>query len=288
MANVILSVPQKQIGEASYYSDKLHGRKTSSGEKYDKNAFTAAHLEHPFGTMLKVTNLKNKKTTMVRVNDRGPHDKTKKRILDLSRAAAEQIDLIKMGKTMVEIEVITEDAEKKNQVDSNEISEDETESEPKENNPKKVIVDNQSETETSTKKNPSNSEIDPEEKKSDESNIKTEDENLKKEVVDESCENNLANCKKIGYYTTTGQKTICDGYGIRVGSYSNYKSTWTQVRKISRLGFKPVFINIDDVEEKGLLYRIVIGQFNEKKDGKSILSKVKSSGYKDAFIKMCD
>lgn len=88
-------------GEASYYANKFHGRPTASGEKYNKNKFTAAHRTLPFGTMVEVTNLTNGKSVTVKINDRGPHKKS--RIIDLSRAAAEQIDLIKAGIAQVEI-----------------------------------------------------------------------------------------------------------------------------------------------------------------------------------------
>jgi len=91
-------------GEASYYSDKLHGRPTASGEPYDKNKLTAAHPELPFGTQLKVTYLKTGKSVVVTVNDRGP--RTGGRVIDLSRAAAERIGLFDDGVGEVKVEVL--------------------------------------------------------------------------------------------------------------------------------------------------------------------------------------
>jgi rare lipoprotein A len=93
-----------QTGIASYYADKFHGRKTSSGEIYDKNEFTAAHREFPFGTKVKVTNLANNLSVIVKVNDRGPQ--STKRLIDLSRAAAEEIDMIRAGVIEVQIEIV--------------------------------------------------------------------------------------------------------------------------------------------------------------------------------------
>ncbi len=95
---------EKIRGIASYYADKFHGRKTSSGEIYNKNFFTAAHRTLPFGTKVKVTNLKNSREVIVIINDRGPM--ITKRVIDLSRAAAEQIDMIYDGIVEVEIEII--------------------------------------------------------------------------------------------------------------------------------------------------------------------------------------
>ena len=98
----------KETGKAAYYADKLRGRPTASGELYDKNAFTTAHKTLPFGTIIKVTNLSNNKTVTVKVNDRGPFQPGK--MLDISRAAAEQIDLIKQGVAEVQLEVLGDDA----------------------------------------------------------------------------------------------------------------------------------------------------------------------------------
>jgi rare lipoprotein A len=91
-----------EIGEASFYSDKYDGRKTSNGETFEQKKLTAAHKELAFGTWVKVTNLSNNKSVMVRVNDRGPF--VKGRIIDLSKAAAEKIDMINAGVIKVKIE----------------------------------------------------------------------------------------------------------------------------------------------------------------------------------------
>ncbi len=93
-----------EYGMASYYSDEFHGKKTASGETYNKWDFTCAHRKLPFGTRLKVTNLENKKSVLVRVNDRGPH--IKNRIIDLSYAAAKEIGMITQGVVKVKIVVI--------------------------------------------------------------------------------------------------------------------------------------------------------------------------------------
>ena len=94
-----------QTGTASYYSDKFIGRKTASGEKYSSKLFTAAHRTLPFNTILKVTNLNNGETVFVKVNDRGPY--SRKRILDVSKAAAEKLKI--KGVAKVQIEEVTPD-----------------------------------------------------------------------------------------------------------------------------------------------------------------------------------
>ncbi len=91
-------------GIASWYGTKFHGKKTSNGERYDMYAMTAAHKTIPIPAYLKVTNLKNKRSIIVRVNDRGPFHEN--RIIDLSYTAASKLDILKSGTGFVEIEAI--------------------------------------------------------------------------------------------------------------------------------------------------------------------------------------
>ena len=93
-----------QQGMASYYADALHGRPTASGEPYNKNALSAAHKTLPFGTRVRVSNPDNGKSVIVTVNDRGPF--VKGRIIDLSRAAAQTLDMLDAGEIKVNIEVL--------------------------------------------------------------------------------------------------------------------------------------------------------------------------------------
>lgn len=93
-----------QTGIATYYANKFHGRKTASGERYDRNKFTAAHRTLPFGTMIRVTCLSSGKSVTVRINDRGPLRGN--RIIDLSRAAAKAIGMISAGVVPVGIEIV--------------------------------------------------------------------------------------------------------------------------------------------------------------------------------------
>ena len=93
-----------EFGKASYYSLKFQLKKTASGELYDKSKRTAAHKKLPFGTNIKVTNTKNRKTIIVKINDRGPF--VKGRIVDLSSSAFGRIAHLDEGVIDVKIEVI--------------------------------------------------------------------------------------------------------------------------------------------------------------------------------------
>ncbi len=93
-----------QEGTASIYAEKFEGRTTASGESYGFRKATCAHLTLPFGSLVKVTNLNNNQSVVVRVNDRGPF--TPDRIIDLSRSAAEKLGFVKTGTAKVRIEVV--------------------------------------------------------------------------------------------------------------------------------------------------------------------------------------
>ncbi|MDP4220499.1 MAG: septal ring lytic transglycosylase RlpA family protein [Bacteroidota bacterium] len=103
-ASPALRAMATQEGLASYYGKEFDGRKTSSGEIFHKDDLTAAHRTYPFGTILRVTNLKNGGQVNVRVNDRGPVKP--ERIIDLSYGAAKAIGLDRMGLARVRLEVI--------------------------------------------------------------------------------------------------------------------------------------------------------------------------------------
>lgn len=94
----------KQTGKASYYASKFHGRQTANGERFNMHDLTAAHKTLPFNTKVRVTNLKNNKSVVVRINDRGPY--AKGRIIDLSKAAAKKIDMIADGVATVKVEEV--------------------------------------------------------------------------------------------------------------------------------------------------------------------------------------
>ncbi|MFN2100353.1 septal ring lytic transglycosylase RlpA family protein [Altererythrobacter sp. MF3-039] len=101
-----LDTQARSLGEgvASYYGRRFHGRLTASGTRFDMHAMTAAHRTLPFGSKVRVTNPRNGKSVIVRINDRGPY--AKGRAIDLSRAAAEEIGMIRRGHAKVELELL--------------------------------------------------------------------------------------------------------------------------------------------------------------------------------------
>lgn len=101
---LVTTGPASEIGTASYYASKYHGRKTASGEVFNMRQLTAAHRSHSFGTRVKVTHLGNHRSVIVRINDRGPF--VKNRIIDLSLAAARELEMIQSGSAKVKVEVV--------------------------------------------------------------------------------------------------------------------------------------------------------------------------------------
>lgn len=103
-SNHSISCKAMQFGNASWYGEELQGSPTADGEIYDMNSFTAAHPTLPFGTMLRVTNLRNQRSLVLRVNDRGPF--SRRRIVDVSWAAAKRLGFLEAGVASVRAEVL--------------------------------------------------------------------------------------------------------------------------------------------------------------------------------------
>ena len=110
-APVSVTAPAKASGEhqmegvAAYYSNRFNGRKTASGQRFNNGAMTAAHNTLPFGTRVKVTNLKNNRSVVVRITDRGPT--TPGRSFDLTRTAASKLGYVRAGLTEVKAEIVS-------------------------------------------------------------------------------------------------------------------------------------------------------------------------------------
>ena len=103
VAAVGISAAQPEEGVANFYGDKFQGKKTASGDVFDKDGLTAAHKKLPFGTKVKVTNVENGKSVMVTVNDRMAASNPA--VIDVTRRAADELGFTKSGKAKVKVEV---------------------------------------------------------------------------------------------------------------------------------------------------------------------------------------
>lgn len=100
------NVAPDQVGLATWYGAALAGRKTASGERFDPNLYTAAHRTLPIGTWVEVRRVETGRAVRVRINDRGPNTGDARRIIDLSRRAASDLDLLREGVARVEVRVV--------------------------------------------------------------------------------------------------------------------------------------------------------------------------------------
>ena len=105
MNTSLVNYVDKGMMRASWYGPKFHGKRTANGERFDQMALTAAHKKLKFGTLLRITNPNNDKSVIVRINDRGPY--IPGRQLDLSKAAAQKLGMIKKGVVKLKVEEIT-------------------------------------------------------------------------------------------------------------------------------------------------------------------------------------
>ena len=212
---------QSETGKASFINDELHGLETASGEKYDKFAFTAAHLSLPFGTKVKVTNLWNGKSTIVKINDRGPFSPG--RIIDVSMQAAIELQMVTAGVIDVRIETVTDD---------------------------EIVASETVTTDRKPKATP---------------------------VVENTSVRGDGTFK-----LTVTQQNNLTGYGVQVGSFSDYLRLMKKVEELNAKGFPDIYVNTAMV--KGTRYfRIVVGNFEYKEQADLYLLSVKSKGF-DGYL----
>ena len=103
--SIVAAVPKVEVGMASWYGIERQGKPTASGELFDKDGLTAAHRKLPLGTTVRVTNLKNLESTLLKINDRGPG--IPGRVIDVSWAAAKQLGFLEAGLARVEIDLVS-------------------------------------------------------------------------------------------------------------------------------------------------------------------------------------
>jgi peptidoglycan lytic transglycosylase len=276
-----------EIGEASWYGPGFHGRKTASGERFDTGELTAAHKTLPFGTLLKVTNLGNNLYVIVRVNDRGPY--VRGRIIDLSRAAKEEI---KMGGTArVKIEEITqEEAEMlRNGIDlSEKIDESEidtTKFKSTELYDKEVDADSKIFVEFNSDEGSNDFELNKNLKSNGLLKIKvitprTEEEsnsNLYQKITDIDT--------LIRFYDLSNQLAVLKGYLIEVGTYSDKSLADRRIGRLERDGFTKLYLMetvINDPaqpEKQNATYKVLVGLYEKPKAAKNDLKKLKKLNY---------
>ncbi len=267
----------QEYGLAAYYSDEFQNRKTASGELYDKNELSAAHKSLPFGTILKVTRLDNKKSVRVRVNDRGPY--IKGRIIDVSRKAANRLSLVADGEAKVKIEVV--DRMEENSKVSEATPETTTTPPPAE---KPAVTEYANNTSLPLQPPPS-------EKK--EVITKAEEISVPAPKVTTEIEKgappskakyvNLRDYKTYDLYKIQVMRPEKTGYAVQVASMSQYENMMKKVAELQEGWFRNVLVSVEKGEKDVPVYKIMLGPFPDMPTAnsykKSLKKKNKISGF---------
>ncbi len=273
----------QEFGLASYYSDNFHGLKTASGELYNKDELTTAHKSLPFGTMIKVTRLDNEKSVIVRVNDRGPF--ITGRVVDISKKAAEQLDLITIGETRVKVEVVgSGDTVAKGVTPkggaAKPIAKTEKPSNYNDNSvPKKATTPVTTKTDM-PKATPTATNV---------AQPKTETKNANTSNTKIATPKTVTTYDKQGLYKVQLLAPEKKGFGVQVASYNNYENAMQKVVELQAKWFSDIFINIEKGSNNSNQYKVILGQYVTQASAesyrKSLLTKHKLKGFVVDFSK---
>lgn len=265
----------EEWGIASYYHDSFHGKETAYGVKYNKKSLTAAHRELPYGTMVRVTRLDNNKSVVVKVTDKGPYKRG--RVVDLSRAAAERIGLIRDGLTEVKIEVVKRGTGKANTDKKKSSSRKERQASAPSN------YDNVSRDRIVT--DAGNAPAKP---------AKTTSKSSKKSTATATQSKGRTNkapapaklvgkeFQKYGLYKISIQKPGEKGFAVQVASLTNYENVFKQVTDLQEKWFDNILISIEEGTRMPA-YKILLGPFKEEAAAenyrKNLMKKHKIKGF---------
>lgn len=245
----------EEFGKCGYYADALHGRNTASGEKYDKTKLTCAHKSLPFGTIIRVTRLDNQKSVEVRVNDRGPY--VDGYVTDISRKAAEEIDLIKAGVAKVKIEVV----------------------EPLKA-PEFTPVDPGSKDATFDQ---SPDGAAPEEDASGKAMLLSK---TQKQATAKPVSNKTAPVVTKAVYSVKVAQPVVSGFGIQIANLNNAKNAMEEMNKLQPLAPDQVLLLVetDNTTGEKVAYKVLVGPFADRASADKKQRELAQKGYGKAFI----
>lgn len=258
----------QEMGLAGYYSDEFQGRKTASGEPYDKSDLTAAHKTLEFGSYVRITRLDNKKSVVVRINDRGPY--IKDRVVDMSRKAAEALDLIRDGRAQVKLEVVSKSEltaapenpapEKKEELTAKS-------GEPLTTAPVKAEPEKKPEPETPKAVQP----------------VKTEKASKASEKTAKGAVITSQTYKDYGLYKIQVLKPKEGGYGVQVASLTEYENVLKQVAELQENHFKNILVSVEKGKDEKPVYKIILGPFPDLPTATSYKENLKKKHQMDGF-----
>lgn len=284
-----LSAQNEEYGMASYYGDEFDGGATASGESYDKNKMTAAHKTLPMGTKVRVTRLDNKKSVVVKINDRGPY--LKGRIVDLSGRAAASLDMIADGTAEVRLEVLGKGAKttstakpKPSAIAKTEIPKAQVPAKPpkvaKTNKPKSSVL-------PKDKPKAATSEpivITPKGNTKSSSKGKATTVAQKETIAEPSFKLVTGkDYKEYDLYKIELSRPDKKGFGVQVGVFSDYDNTLKRVAELQGMWFKNILISTEK-GPKGKLYKIILGPFPDQKTATAYKNSAKKKKKLAGFV----
>jgi rare lipoprotein A len=258
----------QEYGLASYYSDKFHGKPTASGEAYDKNKMTAAHKTLPYGTLIKVTRLDNKKAVVLRVNDRGPY--ISGRIVDVSRKAADQLDLVTDGTARVKVEVVDKNTEEP--TPSKPVAEKKEEKKKEDPKPEPRKAETAENPEPAPQAAPANRESRPT------SSAGTMQLSAEPEWVTGK------NYQQYDLYKIELTRPNKVGYGVQVASLTNYENVLKIVADLQGKWFKNVLLSIEPGFGDVTTYKVILGPFADRASAENYKKDVKKKMKLEGFV----
>lgn len=288
---------QEEFGVASYYSDAFQGRKTASKEPYDKNKLTGAHKTIEFGTIIKVTRLDNKKSVNIRINDRGPY--IKGRIVDVSRAAASQLDLITDLRAEVKIEIVGKGALKPveepaiSSIKQPSLESLKTQEPPQGTRPEEEVIPTEfSDRTAGIPKVPIGIET---VKKTNEKPVKEKVPSLKPEAIDVPNAKSVASSQKAARVTA---KNYLDydlykiqllrperkGFGVQVASLTKYENVMKHVAQLQEGWFNNILVSVEKGKDNKPIYKLILGPFEDRTTAESYKKRLKTKKKITGFV----
>jgi len=290
-----ISADVEEYGTASYYSDKFQGRKTASGELYDKNKYTGAHKSLKFGTVILVTRLDNKKSVKIRINDRGPY--IKGRIVDVSRVAAEKLGLIRDGHAEVKIEIVGEELPEvvaappppsaNNQPDLSTL---------KVKEPKKIVEDPvptsfsdnaviqpKISTVVTTPKEVNAKQV---KKTVPDLTLPAKKAPMAKSVASETVYTKVrgSDYKQYDLYKIQLVRPARTGFGVQVASLRQYENVLKQVAQLQEKWFNNILISVEKGADDKTIYKLILGPFPDRATAESYKKELKTNKKMDGFV----
>lgn len=269
-----------EVGNAVYYADYLHGRKTASGEFYDKNAYTASHKSYSYGTLLRVTRLDNGKTVNVRVNDRGPFGEGL--IIDISRVAASQIGLLRDGKARVRIEVI---GFSKDNPSSNRpaVAYNTKNNSPSSYNTYRPRITNPDPNTTAALQNLTQVLSDNNTGKSyNYSRFDQPENNVRNSTTPSSYSNEVFTARG-GNNVYKNNIVYGDGFVVQVGAYGEFSNANRKAESLKRNGLSNVFVVTKQVGSK-TLNKVVVGPYNSRSAAEGALRNIRGRYAENGYV----